>query len=60
MRKKAVSYMRSHKDDFLPFLTNDEGDMMSDGRAYAWRTIAAGVQQRLSPPLTDFYNTTSF
>jgi hypothetical protein len=23
--------MRTHKDDFMPFLTNDQGDMMSGG-----------------------------
>ncbi|KAJ1976077.1 OTU protein [Dimargaris xerosporica] len=30
LRSQAASYMRDHKDDFLPFLLNDAGDLMSD------------------------------
>ena len=28
LRKRAVAHIREHADDFLPFLTNDAGDMM--------------------------------
>lgn len=31
MRRLAVGYMRTNKGDFMPFLTNDQGDMMNDG-----------------------------
>nr|KAI8761933.1 OTU domain-containing protein 6B-like [Biomphalaria glabrata] len=31
LRKKTADYMRSHRDDFLPFLTNpDTGDMLTE------------------------------
>ncbi|KAJ1975150.1 OTU protein [Dimargaris verticillata] len=30
LRSQAAGYMRDHKDDFLPFLLNDAGDLMSD------------------------------
>lgn len=33
MRKTAADYMRLHADDFMPFLTNYQGDMMSPGEA---------------------------
>ena len=29
IRKLASSYMRAHADDFLPFMTNQQGDMLS-------------------------------
>ncbi|ORX73561.1 OTU-domain-containing protein [Linderina pennispora] len=30
MREKAAQYMRSHRDDFLPFMARDDGDMFSE------------------------------
>ncbi|KAF9908817.1 OTU domain-containing protein 6B [Lobosporangium transversale] len=30
LRQNTAAYMREHADDFLPFLTNKQGDMMSD------------------------------
>ncbi|KAI9332340.1 hypothetical protein BDR26DRAFT_921741 [Obelidium mucronatum] len=29
-RKTAASFMRSHPDEFLPYLVNDDGDMLND------------------------------
>lgn len=29
VRLKAAQYLRSHKDDFLPFLSNSDGDMLN-------------------------------
>jgi len=31
LRRDTAEYMREHADDFLPFLTNKQGDMMSSG-----------------------------
>lgn len=30
MRKLAAEYIRDHKDDFLPFLTNEDGDPVAE------------------------------
>ncbi|KAJ1956539.1 OTU protein [Linderina pennispora] len=30
MRERAAQYMRSHRDDFLPFMARDDGDMFSE------------------------------
>ncbi|KAI8929930.1 hypothetical protein BC831DRAFT_441628 [Entophlyctis helioformis] len=30
LREMAADYMRSHADDFIPFLTNDNGDMLTE------------------------------
>lgn len=32
LREQTSSHMLDHKDDFLPFLTNDQGDCMSDAQ----------------------------
>lgn len=32
MRALAAKYMREHADDFIPFLTNADGDMLTPGR----------------------------
>lgn len=29
LRHETAEYMKAHSDDFLPFLTNKQGDMMS-------------------------------
>ncbi|RKP40239.1 hypothetical protein BJ085DRAFT_21905, partial [Dimargaris cristalligena] len=30
LRRKAADYMRAHKDDFIPFLVNSTGDILSN------------------------------
>lgn len=36
--------MRTNKGDFMPFLTNDQGDMMNDGeRAIACENVAGNT-----------------
>ncbi|KAJ3322201.1 OTU domain-containing protein 6B [Boothiomyces sp. JEL0866] len=32
LRKVATAYMKSHSGDFVPFLTNKNGDMLSEGK----------------------------
>ncbi|KAF9578716.1 hypothetical protein BGW38_005351 [Lunasporangiospora selenospora] len=38
LRHETAEYMRAHSDDFMPFLTNKQGDMMSDDDFLAYCT----------------------
>ena len=32
LRSQVASYLKDHKDDYLPFMTNDDGDLLDHGQ----------------------------
>ena len=45
MRKKAADYIRYRKDEFLPFLSDDNGDMLAEGKFSAYCDAVQGASK---------------
>ena len=48
LRKLAVSWIRDHQKDFLPFLVNDKGDMMNQGMIFSYFNPIENDQMNLT------------